>query len=162
LSTNLPVKKYCEKWDSNPRRPTPEDPLQKQIYKEYVWKPCDLRMENVENKRIDTDQLLKDFELFCKVDLQLADLSIKNHVREIKRFLKTTKLNLYTLTKADLRNYLSIYSERNPYVYKRCARAWRMGCICLPFDVCAHLISPTSCNMLSRLEVHRFSLHAYV
>jgi integrase len=92
--------------------------LPKQIYKEYALKPCDLRIENVENTRIDDDQLLKEFELFCKVDLQLADLSVKNHVREIKRFLKTTRLNPYTLTKADLRNYLSIYSEKNPYVYK--------------------------------------------
>jgi integrase len=75
-------------------------------------------MENAENTRIDNDKLLKEFELFCKVDLQLADLSVKNHIREIKRFLKTTNLNPYTLTKADLRNYLSIYSEKNPYVYK--------------------------------------------
>ena len=65
-----------------------------------------MRFENEENTRIDNDQLLKEFELFCKVDLQLADLSIKNHVREIKRFLRITKLNPYTLTKADLRNYL--------------------------------------------------------
>jgi len=81
-----------------------------------------MRFENEENTRIDNDQLLKEFELFCKVDLQLADLSIKNHVREIKRFLRITKLNPYTLTKADLRNYLllllSIYSEKYPYVYK--------------------------------------------
>ena len=89
-----------------------------QIYKEYALKPCDLRIENAENTRIDNDKLLKEFELFCKVDLQLADLSVKNHVREIKRFLKITKLNPYTATKSDLRNYLSIYSERNPYVYK--------------------------------------------
>ncbi len=56
--------------------------------------------------------------MFCKVDLQLADLSIRNHIREIKRFLKATKLNPYTLSKSDLRNYLAPFSEKNPYVYK--------------------------------------------
>jgi integrase/recombinase XerD len=102
----------------NPRRPTPEDlPL----FREYALKQCEKRekrIENGQNKRIDINQLLKDFEMFCKVDLQLADLSIRNHIREIKRFLKATKLNPYTLSKSDLRNYLAPFSEKNPYVYK--------------------------------------------
>lgn len=75
-------------------------------------------MENIGNTKIDIDQLLKDFEMFCEVDLQLADLSTKNHVREVKRFLKQSKLNPYTIKRSDLRSYLSIYNERDPYVYK--------------------------------------------
>jgi integrase len=102
----------------NPRRPTPED---LPFFKEYALKQCgkrEKRMENEQNGKIDVNQLLKDFKMFCRVDLQLADLSIRNHIREIKRFLKSTKLNPYTLTKSDLRIYLSPFSEKNPYVYK--------------------------------------------
>jgi integrase/recombinase XerD len=99
----------------NPRRPTPAG---LPSFKECAWKPCEERIENGENIRININKLLKDFEMFCKVDLQLADLSIRNHLREIKRFLRTTKLNPYTLTKSDLRSYLSPFSEKNPYVYK--------------------------------------------
>ena len=109
---------WCGGRDLNPRRPTPEDLL---YFREYALKQCEKeerRIENGENKRIDVDGLLKDFEMFCKVDLQLADLSIRNHIREIRRFLKTTNLNPYTLTKSDLRDYLAPFSEKNPYVYK--------------------------------------------
>ncbi|MDH7477113.1 MAG: hypothetical protein QHH17_01880, partial [Candidatus Bathyarchaeota archaeon] len=101
-----------------PTEATPEDLIRNNSYKECVWKPYDSRIENGENRRIDFEELLKDFELFCKVDLQLADLSIRNHIREIKRFLRIMKLNPYILTKDDLRNYLALYSEKNPYVYK--------------------------------------------
>jgi len=45
----------------NPRRPTPEDLLGNHINKECVWKPCEDRIENTENERINIDQLLKDF-----------------------------------------------------------------------------------------------------
>jgi len=102
----------------NPRRPTPED---LPFFREYALKQCEKeerRIENGQNNRIEVDGLLKDFEMFCKVDLQLANLSIRNHIREVKRFLKTTKLNPYTLTKSDLRSYLAPFSEKNPYVYK--------------------------------------------
>ena len=103
----------CGGWDSNPRRPTPAGPP-----REYVWKPSDKRIENIENKRIDVNRLLNEFKMFCKVDLQLADLTIKLHVREVKRFLEKSKLNPYTLSRNDLRGYLLTYSDKNPYVYK--------------------------------------------
>jgi integrase len=74
----------------NPRRPTPED----------------------------IPSILVEFDKFCKVDLQLADLTVKHHVREIRRFFTVTRLDPRIVGKSDVRNYLAAFSERNPYVYK--------------------------------------------
>ena len=75
--------------DSNPRRPTPRGSAN-----------------------------LDDFHEFLCIDLQLNEKTVKDHVRQMKRFFQSCNIEPVNVTKKDLRKYLSDFRDKSSYSYK--------------------------------------------
>jgi len=88
---------------------------------EYVRKPCDLRIENIENERI-----IEDFKNFLIVDRQLKDETVKKHLREIKRLFENSDFNPINAIRIDIRNYLMKFRDCSPYTYANILKALRV------------------------------------
>jgi integrase len=58
------------------------------------------------------------FKQYCQVDLQLAPLTIRDHVSNISRFIKTVNKPVDLLTREDVRRYLAGYMNKHPSTYK--------------------------------------------
>ena len=57
------------------------------------------------------DKILRKFELFCSVDLQLSPVTVKDHSDGISRVLKRMKKKYNEVTKDDFREYLFKYKQ---------------------------------------------------
>jgi len=69
-------------------------------------------------KEIDgTHSVLRDFEEFCKVDLQLDHLTVKGHLGQIRRFLEAVKQDPSKLSDQDIRSYLAKFADANSNTY---------------------------------------------
>jgi integrase len=69
-------------------------------------------------KEIDgTHSVLRDFEEFCKVDLQLDHLTVKGHLGQIRRFLEAVKQDPSKVSDQDIRNYLAKFADANSNTY---------------------------------------------
>ena len=65
----------------------------------------------------DTHSVLRDFEEFCKVDLQLDHLTVKGHLGQIRRFLEAVKQDPSKLSDQDIRTYLAKFADANSNTY---------------------------------------------
>jgi len=65
------------------------------------------------SRSFDKDDIISAFEAFCKVDLQLADRTVKDHVWQVKRFLKARRMDIKGTSKEDVRNYLMGFTNGN-------------------------------------------------
>ena len=63
-------------------------------------------------------ELINKFELFCKVDLQLADLTVRTHRQHILQFIKALNKPLSEVTIEDIRNYLIRFKDKAPKTYR--------------------------------------------
>ena len=87
--------------------------MENSVFKKYDW-----RMENEQeySLRISFDNaLLNEFEKFCRVDLQLAERTTRDHVRQMRRFFKT--VGGRELTKQTVREYLLRFTGKSESTY---------------------------------------------
>ncbi len=71
---------------------------------------------------VDIPSLLTDFREFCEVDLQLSGLTVRGHVRQIKRFLKHVK----KFAHEDIRSFLAEFKDRSPNTYANVLKSLRV------------------------------------
>jgi integrase len=91
-------------------------------------KQFDWRIENGENAgRIeDFERLLERFRDFCLIDLQLEKRTAVEHVLILRKFFKWLNgKQIGSLTPDDLRSYLKLFREGNPYTYSNVLKAFR-------------------------------------
>ncbi len=72
------------------------------------------------------DPRLKEFMEFCRVDLRLAPRTVHGHVWEIARFLRAFNKDLATITREDIRSYLSGYLDKSPCTYANVVKSLRV------------------------------------
>ena len=114
--------RWCGRRDSNPGRRLGRPII---TYAE----PYDERMENKRECELRIDglsRLLVDFKEFCKVDLQLADRTVMDHVWRIKHFLKA--IDVKRLSKEDIRSYLMGFTDGNKNTYSNVLKALKVFC----------------------------------
>ena len=83
-------------------------------------------MENKENnlKRINNfEDLLKRFNDFCLVDLQLSKRTVTSHLSKLRQFFNWLNKPISTLTVEDMRRYLLQFRNGNPYTYSNILKA---------------------------------------
>ena len=61
---------------------------------------------------------LTDFEAFLRIDMQFNEKTVKDHVRQMRRFFQSCNIKPESVTKKDLRKYLSDFRDKSPYSYK--------------------------------------------
>ena len=60
------------------------------------------------------DPDLGKFASFCQVDLQLAERTVREHVWQIGRFLRSVCKDPKLITREDVRSYLAMYADKAP------------------------------------------------
>ena len=77
---------------------------------------------------VDIPGLLADFKQFLEVDLQRSRLTVKNHLEQIRRFLKCCDVPLEELTVADVRSYFSKFVDGNSNTYSNVLKSLKVFC----------------------------------
>jgi integrase len=72
------------------------------------------------------DPGLKEFMEFCRVDLRLAPRTVHGHVWEIARFLRAVDKDPATITREDVRSYLSGFLDKAPATYANIVKSLRV------------------------------------
>jgi integrase len=62
-------------------------------------------------------EILRDFEGFCRIDRQLGDRTARGHVWQIGRLLDSLRKDPRTITRDDLRSYLTGFNGKAPATY---------------------------------------------
>jgi len=69
------------------------------------------RSENLVDGLLNMDEVMKAFELFCKVDLRLSDRTLRNNRYGMLCFFKVVNKDLRLITAQDVREYLAGYMD---------------------------------------------------
>jgi len=68
------------------------------------------------------DKVVSEFKEFCEVDLQLSELTVNGHVRQIKRLFK----NVQRFTREDIRGFLMKFKDKSPNTYANVLKSLRV------------------------------------
>ncbi|MEM3550814.1 MAG: phage integrase N-terminal SAM-like domain-containing protein [Candidatus Bathyarchaeia archaeon] len=75
---------------------------------------------------LNEDDAIKGFADFSKVDLRLSEITVKEHLFEVKRFLEWFRLNSSKDVSRDvLREYLNRFNGCSAYTYSNVLKALR-------------------------------------
>ena len=70
--------------------------------------------------------VLTEFKRFCEVDLHLSDITVRGHVRQIKRLLKSVGKSPQEIAEDDVRDYLAGFKNASTSTYANVLKSLRV------------------------------------